>query len=817
MTEKNDIYPFRRVGESPFLTGRPAGKKGGRAVLPAVKAAAAMFNPGIIVAGLAGFFLGRAVFLGELVPFVPAFSAAAAVVFGRRGFVVTAMTCAGLATVAGGYLLAADVVLAALAFFFAQAIPPRHRGHRAVVPALVFGLTLSVKAAFSAFTDSTPYDYISFFFEAVLAGTLAPACLAAFFSAGKLDGLRALGGEETVCLLVVFAGVIAGTGDLQLWHVSAKGFLSRTIILLAALAGGAGMGAAAGAVVGIIPGLSYTVTPYIVGAYSFSGMLAGLGGALGKLGIALSFLASNIILTLYFDNLSGMEPVIAETSLACAAFLLVPEGLVRRVSSAVTREAAPASQDGRELLVNSFRERLREYSAIFRDLARAFGENTVITEKKDNEQGIKQLLGDISKKVCDGCGMFQLCWEKDYYRTYQNMLDLFTLSEVYGRVKPSDIPGELKVRCTRPRDLAITASCLYDAFKAGRSLQRKLLNGRGVVGEQLKGISAVVENLAEEFSFDPRVGGDTGAALKLKLRQSGLPVKDIKIGEAGGRREISVAMKACRGELDCRYRVAPIVSDYLGQLFSATGCVCRGSAGEGLCRFRLYQGPQYRVEVGAAGAARDGLVSGDTYDFLQLKEGKFAAVLSDGMGSGESAALESGSVITVLKRMLEAGLEIETAVKSVNAVLALKSPDESFATVDMSLVNLYSGQAEFVKIGAPPAFLIRGGKVRAIRANSLPVGVISDMEVSVTEKKLTSRDVIVMITDGILDAYQGDMDREDWITGVLEELNGLDPREMAELLLKLAQTGSGGDTRVNDDMAVLVIRLEKERVVEMPR
>lgn len=820
MTDRTDVYPYKRVEGGAFYTGRKANnRKGGYFVPGLLREAAGMVSPGILLAGAVAFFVGRAVLLGDLAPFAPAYAAATAVAFGRRGLLIIALLCAGLSTVVRGNLLAADMVLVALSFLFAQAVPPRYSVRRPVIPALVFCLTLSTKSAFLAFTGSTPYDYINIFFEAILAAALTPACLASFFSVRKLDGIKPLNGEEAVCLLVVMAGIIAGTGDLKLWYVSAKGFLSRTIILMAAQAGGAGLGAAAGAVVGIIPGFSYTVTPYLVGAYSFSGMLAGLGRALGKFGVALSFLASSIILTLYFDNITGMETVIAETCLACLAFLLAPEGLVRRISVAVKREADHEKSDhSRELLVGAFRERLRDYSSIFRELALAFGESAVITEKKDNEQGIKQLLGEISKKVCGGCGMFHVCWEKDYYRTYQNMLDMFTLSEVYGRVKVSDMPDELKVRCARPRELTITAACLYEAFKVGRYWQKRFSTGKGIVGEQLRGISAVIGNLAEEFDFDGHDGSDSDAALKHKLRQLGIPVNEIRTSEPGGRLEISVAMKACGGDLDCRYRVAPVISEILGQVFSATGCVCDGSAREGVCKFRLYQGSQYRVEVGAAGAARGGgPVSGDVYEFMQLKEGKFAAILSDGMGSGEDAARESMSVIAVVRRLLEAGLELEAAIKSVNSVLALKNPEESFATVDMAVINLYNGHAEFVKIAAPPTFLIRGGRVRPIRASSLPVGILTDIDVNVTEKKLTSRDVIVMITDGVLEAYRGSGDREDWITGVLHELDGLDPREMAGLLLKLAQTGSGGELSMPDDMAVVVIRLEKEKVVELPR
>lgn len=817
MPEKINVYPYRREENVTYFYQHPKKRRRGSSGSPGLGMAAGLISPGLLAAAAVGFFLGRAVILGELTPFTAAYAAAAAVVFGRRGLLVILPLGAGLATVDGGYHLAANSVLAAFSFLIVQALPPRYAGRRLVIPVLAGGLTLSIKAVFAAFTGATPYDYINIFFEALLAGVLASACVVSLWAARKIDGVKPLNAEESLCLLVLTAAVIAGTGDLQVWYVTLKGFLSRIAVMLAALAGGAGMGAAAGAVVGIIPGLAYSVTPYLVGAYSFSGVLAGLGRILGKIGIALSFLASNIILSIYFNNFSSMEAVIAETGLACLVFLLIPEGLVSRFTAVIAGEQAAARPDGSlELYKSALKEKLKSYSAIFTELSRVFGETTAVAGHRDDEQGIKQLLSEIAGKVCVGCGLSHVCWEKEYYRTYQNMLDLFSFAEMYGRVTPADLPDELKLRCTRPREMAITGACLYEAFKVDRYWRKRLIAGRSVVGDQLRGVSAVINALAEGFDFTPRDPGGMDSAVKKKLRQMGLPVKTVKVNDCGGRKEISISMKACQGELDCRYMVAPIVSEYMGQLFSATGCVCGGHLSEGICRFMLYQGPQYRVDVGAAVAGKDGNpVSGDMYSFMQMNGGRFAAILSDGMGSGESAARESSSLVALVKRMLEAGLDMETAIKSVNSVLALKNPAESFATLDMSVINLYSGQAEFVKVAAPPTFLVRGGKVRSLEAKSLPVGILSDIDINVIEKRLASRDVIVMLTDGILEAGRGDRDGEDWIVRILEELSGLDPMEMAELLLKLAQTGSGGELRTPDDMTVVVIRLDKEKVVEM--
>ena len=816
MSDKTDVYPYKRSGDDPVLIRRPFKKGVGLNGSGTLQEVLGLISPGMLLSCTAAFFVGRAVLLGELLPFQAAYAAAVAIYYGKSGVIPLAFLCAGSATVTGGFSLAAGISLAIMTFLVVQAVPPKYKGHRAVIPVLVFGLAISVRSVFSAYTGSTPYDYISIFFEGIFAGALAPVCIAALSSARKLKGVQPLGGEEMVCLILFAAGVIAGTGDLQIWQVSAKGFLSRIIIMLAALAGGPGLGAAAGAVAGIIPGLSYTVTPYIVGAYSFSGVLAGLGGTLGKVGIALSFLASNILLSVYFNNFASMEAVIAETCLACLAFLLIPAEAVRGLSVSVTRAQPGAGQDSsREALKNAFREKTREYSSLFKQMALSFGETTMLHEKKLDEQGLKDILDGILKKVCVDCGMRRVCWENDYYRMYHSMLEMFAITEVKGRVEAGDIPADLKGRCSRPRDLATAAGCLYETFKVDRHWRRKFLSGRAVVGDQLRGMAEVFEALGEEINISTDEGGYTDSDLKLKLRQLGIPVNEIKINEYKGRREMLVTMKACRGDLDCRYRVAPVISDLVGQLFSVSGCFCEGQR-KGTCSFRIYQGPHYRVDVGVASAGRDGdSVSGDVYDFLQLHNGKFAAVLSDGMGTGAEAARESTSAVNLLRRMLEAGINVELAMKTVNAVQSLRNPEESFAAMDMTVVNLYSGQAEFIKTAAPPTYIIRGGRLISISASSLPVGILRDIDINIIERKLASGDVMVMITDGILSSRRGE-DREDWITGVLRELNGLEPKEMAGLLLKLAQTGSGEETEPKDDMAVVVIRVEREKVVEIP-
>ena len=81
--------------------------------------------------------------------------------------------------------------------------------------------------------------------------------------------------------------------------------------------------------------------------------------------------------------------------------------------------------------------------------------------------------------------------------------------------------------------------------------------------------------------------------------------------------------------------------------------------------------------------------------------------LSDGMGSGLEACQESESIVDTLEQLVEAGFTGETAARMVNSVLNLKTKNGRFSTVDISMVDLYSGMCHFLKAGAATTFIKR--------------------------------------------------------------------------------------------------------------
>ncbi|NLZ32114.1 MAG: SpoIIE family protein phosphatase [Firmicutes bacterium] len=218
------------------------------------------------------------------------------------------------------------------------------------------------------------------------------------------------------------------------------------------------------------------------------------------------------------------------------------------------------------------------------------------------------------------------------------------------------------------------------------------------------------------------------------------------------------------------------------------------------------QAPLFNMELGLAQKARwNQQVCGDYYSLLELGAGEQVIILSDGMGSGPRAAAESRATVVLLERLLEAGFKKEVVLRSVNSLLQLRTGEESFATVDMALIDLVEGEVELLKIGAAPSLIKRDKEVFRIGAPSLPLGILSRVEVESYVEKLQPNDLLVMVTDGAVDSEGG----LDWLLSFLRLMGNSPPQIVADRIVEEAARRSGG--RLRDDLTVAVCRLLRLR------
>ena len=189
-------------------------------------------------------------------------------------------------------------------------------------------------------------------------------------------------------------------------------------------------------------------------------------------------------------------------------------------------------------------------------------------------------------------------------------------------------------------------------------------------------------------------------------------------------------------------------------------------------------GPECRV--GAVLRPKEGeKVCGDSLESFAA-QGQLCLLLSDGSGSGESARRESALTSRLLRQFLEAGIQPEAALKTLNSALALRGEETgSFATIDLLTLRRETGEAVFYKYGAAPSYLKRLGSVRRITGTALPAGLReAPAPPDVTHLRLEGGSFAVMVSDGVADAGS-----DEWLQDLLAGWSGEDPQALAGAIL----------------------------------
>lgn len=201
-----------------------------------------------------------------------------------------------------------------------------------------------------------------------------------------------------------------------------------------------------------------------------------------------------------------------------------------------------------------------------------------------------------------------------------------------------------------------------------------------------------------------------------------------------------------------------------------------------------------------------GEISGDNFYIGNIKEGYRLIMISDGMGNGEAASLDSSSLIEMLEELIAAGFEQDISIRLVNSYLSDKNKGERFSTLDMLLLDLHTGYGKIYKQGAATTYVKRGEWMEMIKSTSLPVGVIDGAVCEHCSKKFYDKDMIVMVSDGILESIIFE-NKEDYMRELLRDADTDDPEELVSYVAE--QIVSQGGNRLCDDATIIACKLVK--------
>lgn len=762
---------------------------------------------------LVGFLLGRAVMLEGLTPFAAAFFAV--VLYTRREY-------AGWAALAlvGGSFLASDpvpIVIAAeigVVYLLFKGLEAYERTDLSQAPIVVFSATLLIRLFYTVLKERTEWlPYVLTFVEAGLSAVLALLFLHALPILSRTVAKTKLKHEEWIGALILVASIMTGVVGWSVQGVAAENVLSRFIVLVFALAAGPLMGAAAGVVAGIVLSLSDLSAVSQIGLLAFGGLLAGLIREGGKAAAIFGMLLGTSVLSLYSgtadDTLNS-----AWASVAAAVLLLAtPRSLIRHIAKYVpgTADYAHNQHDYAKKVRDLTAERVEKFSEVFRQLSRSFRQITYDGEAARQTQDFDHFVNAVHDNSCANCHRYGQCWDGQFFQTYKLLTDMMSAVEAEPDLTPSKIPKAWNRHCVKTPQVLDVLKRQYDLYRHDQHWRRQLQDSRLLVADQLHGVSQVMDDLVKEIRREAREMHRHEEQIRDELARLGLAIQSIDIVSLEeGRVEIEIVHAFRPGFDECRKVIAPLISDILGESVSVVSE--RGPEAPGQWTTVTFGSAKaFEVETGVAGAAKDGdWLSGDSFGMVELGTGKYAVSLSDGMGNGARARMESSAALSMLEQLLQSGIDERLAVKSVNSVLLLRSPEEMFATVDLALIDLYSGQATLLKIGSTPSFIKRGREVIPVAAGNLPIGIVEEIEIDVLQIQLQEGDILVMMTDGILDAPDYAVNKELWAKRVLQDIDSDDPQEVADSLLDMAlrQYPGGG---IRDDMTVIATRIARHQ------
>ncbi len=146
-------------------------------------------------------------------------------------------------------------------------------------------------------------------------------------------------------------------------------------------------------------------------------------------------------------------------------------------------------------------------------------------------------------------------------------------------------------------------------------------------------------------------------------------------------------------------------------------------------------------------------VSGDTYDFITLKDGARGLVIADVSGKGMPAALLASTLQASIRALALVFDDPGELLEAANRALFATTDPERFATLFMAVLAPDGGSLRYASAGHnPPLLRHTDGSQEWLKPAGTPLGMMPEMVYPVTNVPLVAGDLLVTYTDGITEA-----------------------------------------------------------------
>lgn len=604
--------------------------------------------------------------------------------------------------------------------------------------------------------------------------------------------------EENIAMIVVVALSLTVLKNVNILGFSLLNIILMTLILIYGWKNGAIIGATAGFVVGFCMTGITTVSMSFIVALAFSGFISGILRKLGKVSVIVGFVLGNIYISYYANGLSELTVLMSEMLIASVSLLFMPKALEVKLDKLFNQNRTLEEPYNNILDTTAdVKEKIGAVSEVFDNLADITIENTPESAKETRDVLKRYILNYVDNK-CIGCNNKNECIEKE---NLDLTIDYLATKLEYNE----DIEKRmLKFDCDHSDEIIDDIYDVYNSMKLMRIIKQKENENSVKLSNQYKEVSKILSNIAKNIKSNSIVKEKSQSKLRDELKFYGYTIYEDNFKREGKNIEYVFVTDILTDIAIQKEQIIEIASDILEQ--SMTIKLILNSSKNEKSKIKLVSIPAYEVKVGISSSTKTGEnVSGDSYLSMELQDLKQMTIISDGAGSGEVAAKGSSTVINMLEKLLSGGFSEDKAIEIINSVVKLKGNDDIFSTLDAIIINLKTAEAEFIKVGAAPTYILEDGKITTINKTNVPIGILKDTDYVPLCKKLKDKDIIVQISDGVVaDTININCN---YITEYLQTVDvEKSAKNIADDINKLVLLENKNDLK--DDVTIIVSKIE---------
>lgn len=542
--------------------------------------------------------------------------------------------------------------------------------------------------------------------------------------------------EQTVVVVVVLALSFLGLSNGFDSVLAVRYVLFFILIFAISLFHGMTIATAMGFVVGLLESINEGTSLEISCAFAFSSLVAGLFKGFGKLGVALGGFCGYVISMFYISSNPTVR--VREILVAAVLFCLFPLERIVKLQSTDEREVQ-----------RMIKEKIFGVASVLENIQQNACSKPAVLICKDEAKNIVQ---SACQKLCLDCSNSNVCWNIDYQRTNHSLNEIKNIILKKGKLSQEDLK-EFRFLCEKSKEFVIVINGFLESLKYSKLVQEASSPKENVFRTHIEILKDIVIDAAKMAENEAKKDRGTSREIELELARFGYEVEKVEYVVYDNYFQIDIDLKD-GFKAPKKMEIEEIVKGVVGCGVEIISEVPKISGGYTVS---IIKKPNVQIDYSIYSKSKEN-INGDRVCFLQLKNGKFLACISDGMGTGKTASENSFIVIDALKKFSSLGFDRKVAIKFINSLLSIKNTEE-FASVDIVCIDRFTLLCEFLKAGAMPTFIKRGNEVLTVESNSLPVGIEAESQFDFLTCKLQKGDMIFMFSDGLFELLGEDGDR----------------------------------------------------------